>query len=69
MQICEDYVVYTSKSGKTKRDIVLKVCKKFFNNDEKLLSAIIENELKNIIHSTLFRRICARFEVYFFSKI
>lgn len=69
MQICEDYVVYTSKSGKIKKDIVLKVCKKFFNNDEKLLSAIIENELKNIIHSTLFRRICARFEVYFFSKI
>ena len=69
MQICEDYVIYTSKSGSTKRDIVLKVCKKFFNNDEKLLTAIIENELKNIIHSTLFRRVCARFEVYFFSKI
>ncbi len=28
MQIWEDYVVYSSKSGKIKRDIVLKVCKK-----------------------------------------
>ncbi len=43
-------------------------CLKFFDNNEKLLSAIIDNELENIEKSTLFMRLFARLEIFFFAK-
>ena len=69
MQITEDFVIFDSKTGQMKKAIVMNICLKFFDDNHKLLSAVIEDQLKNIVHSTLFRRLCSRFQVMFFSKI
>ena len=69
MQITEDFIIFDSKTGMMKKAIVKNICLKFFDDNEKLLNAIIEDQLKNIVHSTLFRRICSRFQVCFFSKV
>ncbi len=69
MQIAEDYVIFDRKTGPMKKSIVKNICLKFFDDNEKLLNAIIEDQLKNIVHSTLFRRLCSRMQVSFFSKL
>lgn len=69
MQIVEDYVIFDTKTGKMKKAIVKNICLKFFDENEKLLDAIIEDQLHNIVHSTLFRRLMARLQVAFFSKL
>ena len=69
MQITEDFVIFDSKTGPMKKAIVMNICLKFFDDNHKLLNAVIEDQLKNIVHSTLFRRLCSRFQVMFFSKL
>ena len=51
MQIVEDFVIFDSKTGPMKKDIVMNICLKFFDDNHKLLNAVIEDQLKNIIHS------------------
>jgi hypothetical protein len=46
----------------------MNILKRFFDNNEELLSSIIEDQLQFIIHSTLLRRLMARVEIAFFSK-
>jgi hypothetical protein len=67
-QIVERYLIYDTKLGQQKKQIVMNCCLKFFDNNEKLLSAIIDNELENIEKSTLFMRLLARLEIFFFAK-
>lgn len=54
-QIVED-IFTKSKQGDLKKDIVVDVCKKFFNNDTALVEMVIELVFEKIIKTTLFRR-------------
>lgn len=65
-QIVEDYFVYDKKLGDAKKSVVLSVCLPFFDNNRELLEKVIENELENVVKSTFFRRVCAKFEIFFF---
>lgn len=67
-QIVERYLIYDEKLGQSKKQIVLNCCLKFFDNNERLLSAIIDNELHNIEKSTTFTRLLARIEIFFFAR-
>lgn len=67
-QIVERYLIYDTKLGLQKKQVVMNCCLKFFDNNEKLLSAIIDNELENIKKSTVFMRLLARLEIFFFAK-
>jgi hypothetical protein len=68
MQIVEDYLIYAPKLGSCKKYICMNILKRFFDNNEELLSSIIEDQLQFIEHSTLLRRLMARIEIAFFSK-
>jgi hypothetical protein len=68
MQIVEDYMIYAPKLGACKKYVCMSILKRFFDNNEELLSCIIEDQLAFIEHSTLFRRLMARVEIAFFSK-
>lgn len=68
LQILEDYCIWNSRLGACKKHIAKNILLKFFDNNEDLLDAVIENELEHIIRSTLLRRLFARAEMLFFSK-
>lgn len=66
--IVERYMIYDKKLGQQKKQVVMNCCLKFFDGNEKLLSAIIENELELIEKSTVLSRILAKLEIFFFAK-
>lgn len=68
MQIVEDYMIYAPKLGACKKYVCMSILKRFFDNNEELLSCIIEDQLQFIEHSNILRRIMARLEIAFFSK-
>jgi hypothetical protein len=67
-QIVERYLIHDVKLGSQKKQIVLNCCLKFFDNNEKLLSAVIEDQLESIDKSSLMSRLLARLEIFFFAK-
>ena len=67
-QIVERYLIHDEKLGEQKKQIVMNCCLKFFDNNEKLLSAIIENQLEQIEKSSVMSRLLARLEIFFFAK-
>lgn len=54
-QIVEDIFVKTGQ-GSLKKEIVIDVCKKFFNDDTALVEMVIELVFEKVIKTTLFRR-------------
>lgn len=68
LQILEDYCIWDEKLGETKKYIAMNILLKFFDNNKDLLSAVIEDQLEYIVHSSLIRRLFARIEIAFFSK-
>ncbi len=68
LQILEDYCIWDDKLGETKKYIAVNILKKFFDNNIELLDAVIENELENVVKSSLLRRLLARAEIFFFAK-
>jgi len=54
-QIVED--IFTKpKQGELKKEIVVEVCKQFFNNDEALVNMVLELVFEKIIKTTFYRR-------------
>ena len=54
-QIVEDY--FTSpQQGVLKEQVVVEVCKKFFNGDEALVKMVLELVFEKVIKTTLYRR-------------
>jgi hypothetical protein len=68
LQILEDYCIWDDKLGETKKYIAVNILKKFFDNNIELLDAVIENELENVVKSSLLRRLLSRAEIFFFAK-
>jgi hypothetical protein len=67
-QIVERYMIYDSKLGPQKKQVVLNCCLKFFDNNQKLLEAVIEDQLELIAKSSRFSRLLAKLEIFFFAK-
>ena len=55
-QTAEDVFIHYSKQGQEKKRAVMEVCKKYFDNNEALVSKVIEQILPSISHSTFWRR-------------
>jgi hypothetical protein len=68
LQILQNYCIWDNQLGETKKFIALNILSKFFDNNKDLLSAVIEDQLEFIERSNLFKRLCARMEIFFFSK-
>jgi hypothetical protein len=56
MQTAEDVFIHYSKQGDEKRRAVIEVCKKYFDDNEILVSKTIEQMLPFINHSNFWRR-------------
>lgn len=56
MQTAEDVFIHYSKQGQEKKRAVVEVCKKYFDNNEVLVSKVVEQMLPFIKHSTFWRR-------------
>jgi len=54
-QIVED-IFTKSKQGDLKEEIVLQVCKEFFNGDEALVKMVLELVFEKIVKTTVYRR-------------
>lgn len=54
-QIVED-IFTKSKQGELKKEIVIEVCKRFFNDDDALVNMVLELVFDKIIKTTLYRR-------------
>ena len=68
MEIVERYMIYDEKLGSQKKQVVLNCCLKFFDNNEKLLECVIEDQLKSIVKSSYLTKLLAKLEIFFFSK-
>lgn len=68
MQIVERYCIHDKKLGAIKKDIVLHVCKVFFDGNVPLLSSIVEFHMKSLVQCGFFRKLLSKIEIYFFSK-
>ena len=55
-QTAEDVFIHYAKQGQEKKRAVMEVCKKYFDNNEALVSKMIEQVLPSISHSTFWRR-------------
>lgn len=54
-QIVED--LFTTKGqGKIKEEVVIEVCKQFFNNDELLIKMVLELVFEKVVKTTVYRR-------------
>lgn len=67
-QIVEKYMIYAPQLGETKKAVVKSACLRFFDNNEKLLDSVIEEVLESIDRSTVWMRVLAKIELFFFSK-
>ena len=67
-QIVERYMIYDQKLGSQKKQVVLNCALKFFDNNQKLLEAVIEDQLETIVKSSTFSRLLAKLEIFFFAK-
>ena len=56
MQTAEDSFIHYKKQGAEKKSAVVAVCKKYFDNNDVLVSKTIEQMLPFIKHSTFLRR-------------
>lgn len=65
-QLCEHHFISHKKMGKTKKLCVVEVLKKFYNDDEELISSIIELVLPQIKKSTLVSRMQSRTVKFFY---
>jgi hypothetical protein len=54
-QIVED-IFTKSKQGDLKKEIVVEVCKRFFNGDEALVNMVLELVFEKVIKTTFYRR-------------
>jgi len=55
-QTAEDVFIHYSQQGQEKKRAVVEVCKKYFDNNEVLVSKVVEQILPSISHSTFWRR-------------
>ena len=65
-QIVEDLYGNERNSGDVKRQIVMEVCKKYFNDDLQLVCSILELVYPTIIKTTWYRRNKLKFRNFFF---
>lgn len=68
MQLVEYFMIHDDKLGESKKAIVMHVCKHFFDDNEELLSSIVEYHMKTLVQSNFMRRLFARVQIFFFKE-